>query len=288
MHTAAFYLYYPLLKLLSLLPMRILYLVADFLYVILYYVFGYRKAVVYQNLKLSFPEKSEIFEISKQFYQYLADLFVETVKSFSISKEEILSRLDLPKGFIKENDLEGKSFIILLGHNGNWEWAGLAFSAYGEVRMHAIYHQLSIKKFDELMFQTRGKFGSYLSKMEDTMRSMIKFRDQAVATILIADQNTSPKNAYWTDFLNRKTAFVKGPFKLAQKFDQPIIYGYIKRVCRGKYVVKMELISYDNKNASEYDILERFVRLLEKDIIDNPSNWLWSHKRWKHEYEDYH
>ena len=89
-------------------------------------------------------------------------------------------------------------------------------------------------------------------------------------------------------FLNRETAFVKGPFKLAQKFDQPIIYGYIKRVCRGKYVVKMELISYDNKNASEYDILERFVRLLEKDIIDNPSNWLWSHKRWKHEYEDYH
>lgn len=270
--------------------MRVLYLLSDFLYVIIYCVFGYRKKIVYHNLKLSFPEKSEreIFSIRKQYYHYLADLIVETVKCFSISKKEILKRLDFPKDFTRKNNLEGKSFILLLGHMGNWEWAGLTYSAYGEYKMHIVYHQLSNKKFDELMYKMRSKFGAHLSKMEDTLRGMLALKNQATVTCLVADQNPSPKNAYWTNFLNRKTAFFKGPFKLAQKFNQPIIYINIKRVSRGKYLAEPTLVSYDSKSASEDEILEKFVRLLEKNIQDTPPYWLWSHRRWKHKYEDYH
>jgi Kdo2-lipid IVA lauroyltransferase/acyltransferase len=269
--------------------MRVLYWISNALYFLLFYIIGYRKKVVYFNLKLSFPEKSEyeLTIIQKEFFRHLADLIVESVKSFSISKEEILSRVKLPTDFISNDFGEDRSIILLLGHMGNWEWAGLGASAITPFRMHIVYHQLSNPEFDSLMYNTRSKFGAELSKMEDTLRSMIRLKDRPTATCLVADQNPSPENAYWIDFLNRKTAFFRGPFKLAYKFKQPCYYVGIEKTKRGQYQLKPILISSKDREMTEDELMEAYVRSLEIDIKENPAYWLWSHRRWKHKHEDY-
>jgi Kdo2-lipid IVA lauroyltransferase/acyltransferase len=269
--------------------MKVLYLLSNFLYVLLYHVIGYRKKVVYHNLKLSFPEWSEakIHKTSKAFYSHLADLIVESVKSFSISEEEILQRATVTNDFITREFGENKSVILLLGHIGNWEWVGLGASAFLPFKIHIVYHQLSNPDFDKLMYNTRSRFGAYLSRMEDTLRSMVKQRSEIVATCLVADQNPSPENAYWIDFLNRKTAFFRGPFKLAHKFKQPCYYASIKKVSRGKYHSELVLLGDKDQELTEDELMHRYVELLEKDIREHPEFWLWSHRRWKHKYEDY-
>ncbi len=266
--------------------MRVLYLLADALYVVLYHIVSYRKKVVYYNLKLSFPEASEnvITEIQKDFYSHLADLIVESVKSFSISKKEILGRIDFPTDFVFKDFGEQRSVLLLLGHCGNWEWAGLGSSAITPFKMHIVYHQLSNQKFDALMHATRSRFGAELSRMEETLRSMVRLKNIPTATCLVADQNPTPETAYWIDFLHRKTAFFKGPFKLAQKFDLPCYYVSNVKVSRGHYQLKPILISSKTHKMTEQELAKVYVELLEKDIKENPAHWLWSHRRWKHKY----
>ena len=288
MKKIAFYLYYPLLKLLSLMPLSVFYVFSDGIYVLLYHIVGYRKKVVYHNLKLSFPEKSEheITLIQKEFYTHLADLFVEIIKSFSISREEITERLDV-SNYIYEEFGENIPAISLLGHTGNWEWAGLGGCVIQPFKLHIVYHQLSNPEFDKLMYKTRSRFGAELSKMEDTLRSMIRLRNVPHTTCLVADQNPPPENAYWIDFLNRKTAFFRGPFKLAHKFKQPCYYLGMEKVKRGYYKMKPVLITSKDREMTEDELMEAYVRALENDIKANPAYWLWSHRRWKHKYEDY-
>lgn len=287
MSTIGFYLALPFLYLISILPFSLFYLVSDGIYIILYRVIGYRKKVVYENLKNSFPEKTheELKKIEKQFYHYLVDLFLETLKTLTISKKEAVKRCKLsPKAVALFNDLyaQKQSCILVMGHFGNWEWAGNTFSLINKQQLYVIYHPLTNKHFDKLMYDMRTRFGSKLYAMKDTMRGMISNRNEINATAFIADQTPSPENAYWTTFLNQDTPVFWGTEKIAQKLNYPVVYVTINRVRRGYYEVNAEILVDEPKNTKEGEISELHTRQLEKDIKAQPEIWLWSHRRWKH------
>jgi KDO2-lipid IV(A) lauroyltransferase len=282
-----FYCLLPFLYLISLLPFPVFYLFSDFIYFLLYRVVGYRKKVVFDNLKNSFPEKShyELKKIEKDFYRYLCDLFLETIKTLTISRSEAVKRCKFnAKTILLFNELANKnqSCIIVMGHYGNWEWAGNSFSLQCKQQLYVIYHPLSNKYFDKLMYDLRTRFGTKLYAMKDTMREMIRNKNEVNATAFIADQTPSPDSAYWTTFMNQDTPVFWGTEKIAQKLNYPIVYITIKKIKRGYYEVDSELLINEPKNTSLGEISELHTRKLESDIITQPSIWLWSHRRWKH------
>ena len=287
MSTLLYYCFLPILYLISILPFPIFYLVSDGICFLLYTIFGYRKKVVYENLKKSFPNKShlELKQLEKQFYHYLCDLFLETLKTLTISKEEAVKRCKFSAHTTQIlNELADKkqSCILVMGHYGNWEWAGNSFSLQCKQQLYVIYHPLTNKHFDKLMYDMRTRFGTKLYAMKDTMREMIRNRNEVNATAFIADQTPSPEGAYWTTFMNQDTPVFWGTEKIAQKLNYPVVYVTIKRLKRGFYEVDSEILVADPKITKEGEISELHTRKLEKDILTQPEIWLWSHRRWKH------
>lgn len=287
MSKIGFYIALPLLYFISILPFSLFYLLSDLLYLLIYKVVGYRKKVVYENLKNSFPQKShkELKEIEKKFFHYLCDLVLETLKTLTISKKEALRRCAFNENAIaifKQLNDEKKSCILVMGHFGNWEWAGSSFSLLNSQQLYVIYHPLSNKYFDKLMYNMRSRFGTKLYAMKDTMREMIRNRHEINATAFIADQTPSPEGAYWTTFLNQDTPVFWGTEKIAQKLNYPVLYATVNRKKRGYYEVDVEYLVHNPKDTKEGEISELHTRKLEKDIIAQPEIWLWSHRRWKY------
>ncbi|MCF8424952.1 MAG: lysophospholipid acyltransferase family protein [Bacteroidia bacterium] len=287
MSKIGFYIALPLLYFISILPFSLFYLLSDLLYLLIYKVVGYREKVVYENLKNSFPEKShkELKEIEEQFFHYLCDLVLETLKTLTISKKEALRRCAFNENAIaifKQLNDEKKSCILVMGHFGNWEWAGSSFSLLNSQQLYVIYHPLSNKYFDTLMYNMRSRFGTKLYAMKDTMREMIRNRHEINATAFIADQTPSPEGAYWTTFLNQDTPVFWGTEKIAQKLNYPVLYATVNRKKRGYYEVNVEYLVKNPKDTNEGEISELHTRKLEKDIIAQPEIWLWSHRRWKY------
>lgn len=287
MNAFLYYISLPFLYTISLLPFPVFYLFSDFLYFVLYYVIGYRKKIVFENLKNSFPEKSEkeLLKIRKQFYHYLCDLFLETFKTLTISPKEMVKRCEFTpetEDLFKSYAAKKQSVIIVMGHYGNWEWAGNTFSLRLPNQLFVIYHPLANKYFDKLIYNMRTRFGTRLIAMKDTFRDMVTNKNIVSATAFIADQTPNPANAYWTKFLNQDTPVFKGTEKIAQKLDYPIVYISIKRVKRGFYKVHAHELVEKPSLTREQEITILHTRRLEKDIVENPSTWLWSHRRWKH------
>lgn len=271
----------------ALLPFRVLYLLSDVMYGLLYYVLSYRKKVVMNNLRASFPEKSEqeLNKICKDFYHYLCDMFLETFKTLTISKEAMVKRCAFtPETIALFNQLaeEKKSVILVMGHKGNWEWAGNSFSILLQQQLYVIYHPLSNKGMDALMYKMRTRFGTKLYAMQDTFREMVKNRKEINATAFIADQSPQPATAHWTTFLNQDTPVFKGTEKIAQKMNYPVVYVAVNKVKRGYYSVEASILIENPTNEAEGVITDVHTRKLEQDIIAQPSTWLWSHRRWKH------
>ncbi|OMP77883.1 lysophospholipid acyltransferase family protein [[Flexibacter] sp. ATCC 35208] len=272
---------------LALLPFRVLYLLSDVVYVLLYHVLSYRKKVVMNNLRASFPDKSEkeLTAICKEFYHYLCDMFLETFKTLVISKETMLKRcVFTPDTIALFNKLaeEEKSVILVMGHKGNWEWAGNSFSILLKQQLYVIYHPLSNKNLDALMYKMRTRFGTKLIAMQDTFREMVKNRKEINATAFIADQSPQPATAHWMAFLNQDTPVFKGTEKIAQKMNYPVVYVTVNKVKRGYYSVEASMLVEAPTNEPEGAITEIHTHKLEQDIIAQPATWLWSHRRWKH------
>ncbi len=287
MAAIVYYLTLPFIYLLSLLPFPIFYLVSDGLYAILYYIIGYRKEVVLQNLRNSFPDKSdgEIKKIRKDFYHYLCDLTLETFKTLTISKKAMLKHCSINPEAMKlfTKLAEGnKSFILVMGHFGNWEWAGNTFSLMCKHQLYVIYHPLSNKYFDGLIYRMRTRFGTKLIAMKDTYREMSNRRNELSATAFIADQTPSPEGAFWATFLNQDTPVFKGTEKIAQRMNYPVIYGRVKRIKRGYYEISAEMLVENPAKTQPDEISTLHTKVLENDIVAQPEIWLWSHRRWKH------
>ncbi|MBC8111339.1 MAG: lysophospholipid acyltransferase family protein [Verrucomicrobia bacterium] len=279
-----FYLTYPFIYLIASLPFSVLYLVSDFFYWILR-LSGYRRKVVLNNLKNSFPEKTpaEIEAIAQSYYRYLCDLILETLKTLRMSEKEARKHCFFHKtAWLDKLYADKKSILIIMGHYGNWEWAGPCFTLNTDFQLVVIYRPLTNTHFEKMMSCMRTKFGTKITPVNNTLRDMVANRGTITATAFIADQTASPENAYWTTFLNQETAVFTGPEKLARKFNYPVVYMHVKRIKRGYYEVFPELLYEEPKSASENEILEKFTNRLEKEINIEPSVWLWSHKRWKH------
>jgi Kdo2-lipid IVA lauroyltransferase/acyltransferase len=275
-------------KYFSKLPFFVLYGISDFAYFIIYRVVGYRKKVVFENLRNSFPEKTEfeINQIAKNFYKHIADLFIEFLKGYSITKDEIDERvkivnLDLVKNYTDKN----QSVIIVTGHISNWEWLLHPLNLSG-IPMDIVYQKLSSPLFDKLTLFIRSRFTiTPLIEKQDTLRKTVDRRDITRALVLGSDQ--SPQNwkaAYWTTFLNQDSGFFTGTERIARKFDYPVIFSEMRRIKRGYYEIEFTEIANPTefKNLPMGEITERFVRILDASVHKYPSDYLWSHRRWKH------
>ena len=285
MQAIIYYVSLPFIYFFSLLPFPVMYLFSDFIYVILYKLIGYRKQVVWTNLRNSFPEKSddEINLITKNFYKYFCDLVLETLKTLTVSPKALRKHVKFEDiSLFKKYYEEKKSVIIVMGHFGNWEIGGARFGIENIHTLFVIYHPLHNKYFDKLVYHMRTRLGNKLYSMNDTLRGMVRDRNNLTATAFIADQTPSNLNVYWTTFLNQDTPVFTGPEKIARKFNYPVVYVSVRRPKRGLYTVENQLVAEEPEKTADNEISEKFTRMLEKDIILQPEIWLWTHRRWKH------
>ena len=286
MGSVAYYLALPFIYLVSLLPFRVLYVLSDLMYLLVYRVFGYRKSVVTANLERSFPEKSaaEIDAIRRDYYRYFCDLSLEIIKTLTISPASVnrhFSSGDMSA--FERFHHEKQSVIIVMGHLGNWELCGAYFSQLPLHPLYVLYHPLRNKHFDGLFYRMRTRLGTRLYPMKSAFRGMVKNRNELTATAFIADQTPSPSNAHWMTFLNQDTAVFKGTETIARKLDYPVIYLAVIRERRGHYRLHSELLAEHPRDLPENALTELHTKRLEQDIIAHPETWLWSHRRWKHQ-----
>ncbi len=280
------FLVYPLFKAISLLPFTALYAFSDFLYLLFYYVLGYRKKIVRMNMRNAFPEKdaAELKKLEKAFYHHLCDLVLETIKGMSISKEELLKRcVNIDRAIYDELLSRHKNALVVMSHNGNWEWVCLVADLTVDQHAMCIYKTLSNKDFDQWFLKLRSRFGTEPITMERSLRTIIENRNVPNVTAIIGDQNPSnPKNCHWTSFLNQETAFLPGTERIASKMGYAVLYLKMKKVKRGYYVCTTESLFDDGSTTSPGEITEAIARVTEADILSQPHTWLWSHRRWKH------
>jgi Kdo2-lipid IVA lauroyltransferase/acyltransferase len=283
-----YYIVYGFLYLVSLLPLSVLYLLSDLVYGLIFYVFKYRKAVVMANLLQAFPEKTEKERqlIAKKFYRNLTDTFIETIKMLSVSKEYINKHCSGDYSLFHRFNNENKICQVHPCHHFNWEWINSHFALNMPQTFLAVYMQLSSKIFEKLFFIQRSRFGSVMIPANNMREGFMPWRKKLHVLGLVADQNPGhPGNAYWVNFFNKPTPFVKGPEKAARDKKCPVIFAFITKPRRGYYHCDFFLASEDVSQMKEGELTKLYVAMLTKNITEHPENWLWSHRRWKWEWK---
>ncbi|MCX7745223.1 MAG: lysophospholipid acyltransferase family protein [Flavobacteriales bacterium] len=275
------------LKLAGNLPLPVLYIFSIKLYFLLYYVLGYRKKVVKKNISNSFPSQTEKFKksIEKKYYKHLSDLIAENIACQHYSLTEVKSRCEIDqklKDIVDFLYANNKSFIALLGHTGNWEWSGLATPGLIKHKPYSLYRPLKNKEFDNFFLHFRSHTGTHLITMQSAPRIFHVQNQEPVCIAFIADQSPPPEHAVWTTFLNQETGFFKGYEVLARRYNLPVVYVSQKKISKGRYRLYGEIITEDASKENTNQVVLKFVKLLEKDILNQPECWLWSHRRWKH------
>ncbi|MCU4163513.1 lysophospholipid acyltransferase family protein [Carboxylicivirga caseinilyticus] len=272
-----------------LLPLRVLYVFSDFYYLLIRLI-GYRRSVIDENLKFSFPEKSakEIKHIRNRFYRHFCDTFMETTKLQTISDIEMKQRVKFNNIELLDKAYdEGKDVIAVLAHYNNWEWIP-------SVNLHCkalgcdVYRPLKNKPFNAYMLKLRERWGNRNFTMKATLKEVIKLKQKNERFVLglIADQSPGePEIQYWTRFLNQNTAVLTGPEKIAKITKSPVVFFDMRKVKRGYYEVDIIPLVENPEETQPYEITEKYIRYLEKVIIDKPEYWLWSHRRWKYSEE---
>ena len=282
-----YWIFYGFCWLLALLPLRCLYLLSDLLFVLVRYVVRYRYKVVMDNLRNSFPEKTEKErrQVACKFYRFFCDLFIETLKILHIDKQQIHRRIRYANPEIfDELYRKGKQIFIAAGHYGNWEWTSTLEDTipYHHV---SLYQPLNNKFFDKFFYDLRTKHGGNAISAHSAIRAIYQYIQENRLTVLgfVTDQSP-PRNAihYWTNFLNQDTPVYLGIEKLAKRYNAAVVYYEVRRVKRGYYEVDVTLICENAAETADMEITEKHVQLLEQSIRRNPQYWLWSHRRWKH------
>ncbi|MDX9769304.1 MAG: lysophospholipid acyltransferase family protein [Tenuifilaceae bacterium] len=287
MRKILFGLFYGFTWLIAQIPAKASFILSDFIYLVIYHIAGYRRKVVRKNLTNSFPSKDldAIIRIEKAYYHHLCDLFLENFFLLHASRQRAVKRCKFKNPEVFEKlYAEGKSAILVSGHYGNWE----LFALIGKVAKHTslgVYKPLSNKNFEVMMNRTRKRFGGIPVPMMDTLRAIVDCnrKGQPFLLGLVGDQTPPAKHIqYWTMFLNQDTPVYLGIEKIAQKFDLPVYFCDMQKIRRGYYEVNFELITDNPKSLGEFELTELHTHRLEKQIMDRPEFWLWSHRRWKH------
>lgn len=283
-----YYLLYVPLYALSLLPLRVLYLVSDFACFIIYRVAGYRKAVVFGNLAIAFPEKTEQErrQIARQFYRNFTDNFIETIKLLSAGKEFIKRHFTGDMSLFNDMYAQGRICQAHLGHNFNWEYANVAMPFYTPYTLLSVYMPISNRIMDRLFMKIRSKTGAVLLPATQMRTAMMPWRDRQYLLALVADQNPGvPSRGYWVRFFGRPTPFVTGPEKGARTNDAAVLFVHFTKKRRGYYEVHAEMGELHPRSVPEKELTKKYIHYLERVIRANPEMWLWSHRRWKHEWK---
>jgi KDO2-lipid IV(A) lauroyltransferase len=284
--------YYLFIKPLSLLPFWILHRISDGLYYLLYYLFGFRKKVVYTNLRNSFPEKSEseIKEIASKFYRHFCDLIIESVKLFSISKADVIERSRFVNPELLDSYYEkGKSIIVVAGHYNNWEVFAQSCNAQMKHQAVGIYTPLNSPFFEKKFSESRSRYNVVLLPKRQVKEYFIENKDLVKCIIFGTDQSPSgrTKRVYWTNFLNQDTAVMFGSEKYAREYDYPVIFARVTKIARSHYRIEFELLEEHPVKTEHSVITEKHTRWLEEQIMEQPEYYLWTHKRWKRKRGDF-
>ncbi|GAC1438624.1 MAG: lipid A biosynthesis protein [Sediminibacterium sp.] len=283
-----YYIVYGLLYGLSLLPWRVLYFLSDGVYLLIYHVIGYRKKVVFKNLAIAFPEKTEKerIRIAKEFYQNFTDTFIETIKLLSVNDKTFEKRFSSNIEVVNALYETGQSVQLEGGHFFNWEFVNLGLSRYGKYPFVGVYMPLSNKIFDKLIIQLRNRYGTILIPAGDFRTKFHQYVKGIYALGLAADQNPGgPEAGYWVPFFGRLTPFVKGPEKGAKLKNTAVVFAHFYKTKRGYYHTEFEIMTTTPRAFAEGKLTELFVSYVEKAICEKPANYLWSHRRWKWEYD---
>lgn len=273
----------------SILPLWLLYFISDGLYVLVYHILGYRRKVVMENLRQAFPEKTDKERrlLARKYYRNLTDMMVETIKLLTMSSKSLNKRFDCDLSVFHKIYAEGRSVQLHLGHNFNWEWANLFAKNGVQFPFLVVFMPISNSAVSRMFSHFREKFGSVMIPANDMRNGMAPWIGKQYLLGLVADQNPgNPRRCYWFPFLNKMTAFYKGPEMSARRYNIPVVFGDIRKVRRGYYKAKLTLAFENPINEPEGRVTEAFVQFLERNIREQPEVWVWSHRRWKHEYKD--
>jgi len=283
-----YYLIYVPLFLLSLLPLRVLYVLSDVLSFFVFRVFGYRRKVIEKNLAIAFPEKTpaERNKIARKFHRNFTDSFLETVKCLSVSKSFYDKHCKADFSIFDKLALEGKSCQMHACHQFNWEWINLHWSIHTKQPLVIVYMPISSKPLDRLFYKLRTRFGTYLIPATEP-RAFIPWRKKTHCLCLIADQKPAgPNYSYWLNFFHRPTAFVTGPEKNATMKKCAVVFGRVHKPARGQYVSSHTLACEDASLLKPGELTVMYRDYIEDAIRRQPDMYLWSHKRFKFEWNE--
>jgi KDO2-lipid IV(A) lauroyltransferase len=279
------------LQALACLPLGVLYVISDVIYLAVYRLARYRLHMVRANLQLVFPEKSDADrkEIERRFYRGLADVIVETIKMLHISDEEMKRRVEVVDShLIDQLADEGRPAFLMIGHMGNWEWVQEVTKRLVKVQVYGeLYHPLSSKTFDEVMSRIRSRYQTVQIPQKQAVRTILQMKREHGSFLIgfIADQRPTRRSlTHWTTFLGQDTPYVVGAEEIGQHVNAKCLYLDVERTSRGHYRMVVKELDMNRLGGEETDHPQTvaYLRMLEQNIREHPELWLWSHNRWKH------
>lgn len=287
MQRLVYLLVYPIIWFISILPFWMLYGISNILFFFIYYIIGYRKRVVAENLKLALPTKTEIerHAIRKEFYVHFCDMILEAIKSLSISEKQMKKRFTISNvEIIHKLEKENQNIMMFMGHYASWEWS-VILQRFVNHKGYAVYKRIENDYFDALVKKIRARYNSELINTKQTaqrLKSAIA-KKELFLTAFIADQTAKHwKAKHFQEFMGVKVPVLTGGEMLAKKFDLAVIYLDIRKVKRGHYAADVKLITNDPKSFPDFQITDKFLALVEDQINSEPAYYLWTHKRWKY------
>jgi KDO2-lipid IV(A) lauroyltransferase len=291
MGTIGYYIFYGINWIFSLLPLRILYISSDVLFLFLYYFPSYRRKIVAENLRNSFPEKSEkeLALVGRKFYRHLADLFIETLKLTHLSNKELGKRFTVSNPELFETLYKsGRDLAVVHSHYNNWEWLGVCLPLFSKYKCIGIYKPIQNRLFNRFLNNLRTRNDAELAPMNLVVRKIIENKSKNIRTLygFIADQTPAKTQIeYYTTFLNQETPVFLGIEKIAAKYDMPVVFFNVRKVRRGYYNLTIELLFDSARDLPKYLVTDTHVKRLEQIIKEKPEYWLWTHRRWKYKKE---
>lgn len=276
----------PVLRLLSLAPLAFLHLVADVLFLVLYYLLGFQRALVVDNIAKAFPATPPraVRRLAARSYRNALHVLFETVSAQRLSQAQLAQRVTIENPQLVTGLLQRYTTIVAVAaHQGNWEWLQLACAAQLGAPLAALYKPVNIAGIDTLLHRMRSRFGSRLVAAQSALPGLLAFAREGGVIALVADQGPQPdEDKYWSRFLGRDTAFFTGPEKIARLLRAPLVFVAMQRSGRGRYRIRFETLAEPPYTQQEGELMQTYIRRVEQQVREAPEDWLWVYRRWKY------